>query len=282
MKPFLVPFNVFTKPIYIALDDGHGEDTPGKRTPKFPDGSFMHENDFNKRVVAILKEELVRCGFKVLLVAPTDKDTPLKDRVKLANKEKVDFYLSIHANALKDSWNNANGIETFTIGKGEGFRVGKILHKYLMQGTKFTDRGMKDGGHLYVINSTNMPSALVECGFMDNIREATLLKSESYRRECAIELAKGLCEAYKVPYREVKGTSTPKPKPTPKPEKKEEVRMFKPSSKTLENEMIQFLEKARKSGAFTSKEHEELAKKGELSLDNAVGLLASYLNRTMK
>ena len=38
----------------ILYDDGHGEFplTPGKRTPIFPDGTFMHENDFNSEVVA--------------------------------------------------------------------------------------------------------------------------------------------------------------------------------------------------------------------------------------
>lgn len=210
----LIPFNVYAKPpIYIALDDGHGMETAGKRTPNFKDGTksketgkdFMHENEFNRRVVAILKEELERCGFRVLLVAPTDADTPLADRVKLANKEKVDFYFSVHANAMKGVWGTARGLETFTAHKGEGLRIGKILHKHMMQGTEFADRGMKDGNHLYVIRATNMPSALVECGFMDNDREARLLLSEEYRQECAIEFAKGFCEAYGIQYKPKKG-----------------------------------------------------------------------------
>ena len=34
----------------ISIDDGHGAETPGKRTPKFADGSAMKENEFNKIV----------------------------------------------------------------------------------------------------------------------------------------------------------------------------------------------------------------------------------------
>jgi hypothetical protein len=45
-----------------------------------------------------------------------------------------------------------------------------------------------------------MPAALVECGFMDNPHDAVLLRSELYRKECAIELTKGLCEVFGVRY----------------------------------------------------------------------------------
>lgn len=213
MKKLLIPFNVFANPpIYIALSDGHGmekgKETPGKRTDIFTDGTkssetgnnFMYENEFNRRVIAILKEELERCGFKVLLVAPTDVDTPLNTRVKLANDAKVDLYLSVHANAMTGKWGSQNGIETLTIGSGEGLRIGKIIHKHLLQGTKLTDRGMKTRTDLAEIRLTKMPSVLVECGFMDNLREAKLLLSEEYRQECAIEVAKGICEAYKITY----------------------------------------------------------------------------------
>ncbi len=48
----------------IALDDGHGMETAGKRTPKFNDGTFMRENEFNRAVVNYLNVELKRCGFK--------------------------------------------------------------------------------------------------------------------------------------------------------------------------------------------------------------------------
>lgn len=213
-----VPFNVLAKkPILIALSDGHGSETAGKRTPVFPEGGYMKENEFNSRVVTILDEELRRCGFHTLLVAPTSADTPLRTRVSLANARKADLYLSIHANALLGRWGTANGIETFTIGSGEGLRVGRIVHKWVMQGTKLTNRNLKNGSHLYEIKQTNMPAVLVECGFMDNLKEARLLKSEAYRQETAIELAKALCEAYNYTYKS-KTTSAAKPtSPTTKP-----------------------------------------------------------------
>lgn len=64
----------------IALCDGHGMETAGKRTPMFSDGTFMRENEFNRAVVALLDVHLKRCGFRTLIVAPTDIDTPLRTR----------------------------------------------------------------------------------------------------------------------------------------------------------------------------------------------------------
>src|SRR5690606_5129989 len=108
--------------ILIAIDDGHGMETAGKRTPVFKDGTkspqtgnnFTHENEFNRAVAKYLKEELERCGMKTIMVAPTDEDTPLETRVATANKAKADFYISIHANALNGKWGSHGGTETYT------------------------------------------------------------------------------------------------------------------------------------------------------------------------
>lgn len=199
--------------ITVALCDGHGMlkgfETKGKRTPEFPaesglkseTGNFMFENEFNRAVVKYLDIELKRCGFKTLLVAPTDADTPLPDRVKLANDAKVDFYLSVHANALLGEWGTHGGIETFAYNSTKSQAAAKIIHKQLLQGTPLRDRGVKDGSHLYVLKNTTMPAVLVECAFMDNLGEAKLLLLDSYRRECATELAKGVCEYFGVAYK---------------------------------------------------------------------------------
>ncbi|MEK5205225.1 N-acetylmuramoyl-L-alanine amidase [Bacillus sp. FSL R10-2789] len=212
----------------IALCDGHGMETSGKRTPILPNGlqsetgNFMHENEFNRAVVKYLKTELERNGFRVLLVAPTDYDTPLADRTNLANSKGADLYLSIHANANTSQWGTWGGAETFVHPSGESKRIGSVIHKHLMGGTKLRDRGVKDGSHLWVIRKTSMPAVLVEAAFMDNLEEAKLLMSDAFRRECAIEIAKGVCESYGVAYQS--GGSQPKPEapkpvaPTPQPE----------------------------------------------------------------
>lgn len=189
----------------VAIDDGHGMATPGKRTPVFPAGhpyagTFMHENDFNRVVGKYLEQELKRCGIRTLQVAPTDADDSLATRVKRANDAKADFYVSIHANANTGKWGEWGGIETLVYNNAISKQIGSVIHSYLKGGTKLRDRGIKDGSWLYVVKYTNMPSVLVECGFMDNLYEAELLKSDAYRRECARELAQGICDVFGKKY----------------------------------------------------------------------------------
>lgn len=194
--------------IIIALDNSHGLNTLGKRTPIFTDGikssytglNFMHEWEFSRRVVQLLKIELERCGLIVIEVSPTENDTSIEKRCQIANNAGANLYVSVHANADKGIWGNANGIETLTYGSGESLRIGQIIQRHLITDTGLRDRGMKDGSWLGVVQGTNMPAVLTENGFMDNLIEAKLLLSEQYRQKVAVAHAKGICEAFGVKY----------------------------------------------------------------------------------
>ena len=194
----------------IALDNGHGIKTPGKRTPKWTDGTvsiytkrdYMHEWEFNRGVVKRLKPLLERNGFKVLEVSPTEVDTSIVRRCRLANAHHADIFVSVHANALSSVWNEkVGGIETLTSGKGESLALGKILQKHMVWASGLRDRGLKDGSWLGVVKGTHMPAVLVECGFMDNPAEAKMLNMAEYRQQMAVALCKGICEYYNVVYK---------------------------------------------------------------------------------
>lgn len=186
----------------IALDDGHGMGTAGKRTPTLPaglkseTGSFMHENEFNRAVVKYLDVELKRCGFRTVFVAPTDGDTSLSQRCRTANNAGADLYISVHANALTGKWGNARGIETLSGSNPRSKQIARVIHNHIKDGTPQLDRGIKDGSWLAIVKQTNMPAILVEAGFMDNLEEAKLLLTDAYRRETAREIAEGICEVF--------------------------------------------------------------------------------------
>lgn len=191
----------------VSLSDGHGMDTPGKRSPILPKGvksetgNFMHENEFNRRVEALLKAELIRCGFEVLSLAPGDEDVPLEVRAKKSDAWGADFHLDIHANAFDGDFDkDASGIETLHYNSTKSKACAEVLHKYIKQGSKMVDRGTKDGSHLYMLRKPKAVANLVELGFMDDKDDIKLLLSESYRKECAIELAKGICEIFGKKY----------------------------------------------------------------------------------
>ncbi|WP_411953201.1 N-acetylmuramoyl-L-alanine amidase [Alkalibacillus sp. S2W] len=187
----------------IALDDGHGMETSGKRTPYIESlGRSIRENEFNKEVIKYLDVELKRCGFDTLLVAPTDKDKPLNQRTNLANKENADAYVSVHFNAYDASFSGANpsGFSLHIYPDSDGGRkLADSILKYLKKGTKQNNRGIKEN-NFHVLRETKMPALLSENGFMDNRKEALLMVNQDFQKEVAKEHAKGLCDYFGVDY----------------------------------------------------------------------------------
>ena len=140
----------------VAVDDGHGMKTAGKRTPLFPDGSYMPENAYNRAVASYLMDALKRCGFRVVAVAPGDEDTSLQTRVKRANDAKADAYISIHANAFGSDWNDANGVESWIYEKADAKTLdfGGKVHEALVKACGRKNRGLKKSADLYVLRAT--------------------------------------------------------------------------------------------------------------------------------
>lgn len=195
----------------IALDDGHGMQTAGKRTPVIPElGRYISENEFNRAVVRLMDEMLRFIGFRTLLVAPTDVDTPLKVRTDLANSKKANIYCSIHYDAMGSTWGTAEGHSIFVYPGNLNKQSGKLavcIAEYLKQGTAQKWRGIREAD-FHVLRETNMPAILSENGFMDNPREARLMINLDFQKEVATEHVKGICKFFGVPYTEKKEEKT--------------------------------------------------------------------------
>lgn len=185
----------------VALDDGHGANTPGKRTPTIPElGRSIKENEFNKAVCYYLDKELKRCGINTLWVASGDDDVPLSTRTSRANSAGADIYVSVHYNA-----GGGSGVESYHFpGSRNGKRLAECIHQFVIQGTKQKNRGVKTA-NFHVLRETKMPAALIEYGFMDDpgLREARLMINKEFQQECARETAQGICQYFGVPYQGV-------------------------------------------------------------------------------
>lgn len=179
----------------IFLDAGHGYSTPGKRSP---DG--MREYEFN-RAVAICAKELLESyeGVSAEFAHADSHDVPLKERTEKANRLKADCYVSIHANASGSSWNEAGGIETFVhLSKPkEALALAEKIQKNLVLSSGLKNRGVKLA-NFHVLRETRMTAVLIECGFMTNKKEADLLRSEAYRKSCALAIVAGIAAHYRL------------------------------------------------------------------------------------
>lgn len=211
------------KKYLIALDDGHGMETAGKRTPPLQEdlyingkrvrkkGEVIKENEFNRAAVKYLEEALKRCGFDVLLVAPTDSDIALQTRVNKANNANADAYVSKHYNSLGSKWQTkAKGLVTIIHYNSQAKTkvLANNVHEELWKLHKdheCTNYGVRtdtdiSGFSLYVLRNTTMPAILTESGFMDNIVEAKYMLDSGFQKLDAEATCKGICKTFGVIY----------------------------------------------------------------------------------
>ena len=92
----------------IVLDAGHGGHDPGAHGP-----TGLQEKelvlDVTRRVAKLVETSLP--GLKVLLSRKGDNFVPLRERTSFANRERADLFVSIHANAHRES--ASEGVETY-------------------------------------------------------------------------------------------------------------------------------------------------------------------------
>jgi N-acetylmuramoyl-L-alanine amidase len=182
-----------------CLDNGHGKQTPGKRSPLFDDGQTRFwEYEFNRDIVARIIKKLEAAGVAYYNVVPeVEIGDFLEGRVGRANKKKSDLpklYLSVHSNAApaagSESWGSSSvsGIETwFFHGSKRGQKLAQIFQKHLIEETALKSRGLKSkpDGQFFVLRKTNMTSVLTENGFYNNKAEAAKLMTDAMRQKIA-------------------------------------------------------------------------------------------------
>ena len=178
----------------IAISNGHGLHTAGKRTPPFPGtGQVIKEWEFNHPTALKLAEILKADGHEVLLVSNTTEDTPLVTRVSRANNWKADLYVSIHYNAFQGIWGSHGGVETLHgLGSTNGKRAAELVQDELLKVLTWRNRGVKPRSDLYELNRTIMPAILIEAGFMDNLDEASKMLDSQYQFNTAMAIANGI------------------------------------------------------------------------------------------
>lgn len=163
----------------LLIDNGHGSNTPGKRSPLLEDGrSRLFEWEFTRRVAQRIVELAPQYDIKPVILVPEDDDVPLSARATRANNyirnhpgEKC-VLVSIHGNAAGNgsSWMSARGWEAWTtVGKTNSDKLAEHLYnaarKFFPADTKFrTDKECT----FTVIYKATCPAVLTENFFYDN------------------------------------------------------------------------------------------------------------------
>ena len=174
----------------ILLDNGHGFDTPGKRSP---DG-FFREYAYNRYLAFRIREELTKLGLDARLLVPEREDISLAERCRRVNKicQKVGkdqvILISIHVNASGNGqeWMNSRGWSCYTTrgntaADGLATALYEAAEKHLPGHNirkDYTDGDPDLEKDFYILRQTSCNAVLTENLFMDNREDVAFLESE--------------------------------------------------------------------------------------------------------
>ena len=177
----------------VFLSAGHGGKDSGAV------GNSLKEKDINLNVLLKCKSELERHDVKVVCSRTKDENDPVADEVKEANKSGADIAVSFHANA-----GGGDGSETYyyTSSK-DGKKLAELCEKHT-KAIGQNSRGVKNGNHLYFVNSTSMVAVLCECAFLDNKTDKKIIDTKAEQEAFGVAYAKAILEYLGVKYKEPK------------------------------------------------------------------------------
>ena len=203
----------------IVIDPGHGGHDPGASANGVTEAELVLD-------VALKLEKLLEQvpGVEVVLTRRTNEFIPLEERTAIANRERADLFLSIHANSHRQP--AVRGIETYflnfatnpeaeavaarenatssqTMGTlpaivraialnnkiAESRELASIVQTVMVRKLRVQSAGVRDLGvkqaPFVVLIGAQMPSVLTEIAFLTNRTEASLLKQQSHRQQIA-------------------------------------------------------------------------------------------------
>ena len=179
---------------FIIIDRGHGIDTPGKRSPKWEDGTQLFEWEFNNDVATRIAHKLAAAGVRSRLLVTETKDISLSERCSRVNNicsmhgRENCILISIHANA-----GGGTGFEVFT---SPGNTPADDYATMIIESIKETFPNEKirsdhsDGdadkeARFYILQKSQCPAILTENLFMDNEADCRKLMDNDFREKIA-------------------------------------------------------------------------------------------------
>ena len=213
----------------VVIDAGHG----GKDTGTIGPNGLMEKDlvlDVALRLGSLINDRL---GADVVYTRSSDVFIPLEERTKIANDQRADLFISVHANSSAES--SATGVETYYFNltsdkKGLDLAtrenaasvssisdLNDMLHRAVLQAkleesrefaqkvqqalwvnskrmnNKAHDRGVRQAPFVVLIGAT-MPSILAEIGFVSNPHDERLMKRSEQREKIAEALLRGVTQ----------------------------------------------------------------------------------------
>lgn len=203
---FIICFSALTKTsagaeitgITVVLDAGHGGidgGVVGARTG-------VKESELNLKIVKKLEKYLIDGGINPVLTRKTEaglygvavknlKRRDMEKRREIILKARPALVVSVHLN--KFSVSSRRGAQIFY---KEGDKNSHLLAESIQSVFNQMEESVREfsplSGDYYLLNCSEYPSVIAECGFLSNPEEEALLITEDYQDKVAYSLFKGI------------------------------------------------------------------------------------------
>lgn len=192
--------STFTKEnVNIIIDPGHGGFDSGANA-----SDKTQEKDINLEIALKLKDIFSSNGFNVIMTRDDDisiedkytnfskKKSDMYNRLKILNSNSNNIFISIHQNAYSNK--SIKGTQVFysknnPLSKVLADNIKKSITNNLQPENKRETVEAKK--NLYLLYKAQVPSVLVECGFLTNNEELKMLKNDEYQKNIATTIFDG-------------------------------------------------------------------------------------------
>ena len=189
----------------IVLDAGHGFPDQGAESI-----SGVTEANLNLKITQKVQSLLEQSGCNVILTRSDEngiydatsntlrekKVSDIKNRVKIGNESSADAFISIHLNKIPQS--QYYGWQTFFKQNNEkSEQLARSIQEELNRSIQKENKreALKITGK-YIIEYVDIPTTIVECGFLSNHDEANLLEQDSYQNKLAWGIYNGIMDYF--------------------------------------------------------------------------------------
>ena len=189
----------------VVIDAGHGIPDEGAEV-----GDGTTEAQTNLKIALKLQNLLEQSGCTVILTRSDEngiydldsktlkqkKISDIRNRVKIGNESSADIFVSIHLNKIPQE--QYDGWQTFYNKNSEqGQKLAKLIQSNLNESIqKENKRVAAKIENIYIINNVEIPTTIVECGFLSNSQEKELLLTDSYQNRLAWGIYNGIIDYF--------------------------------------------------------------------------------------
>ena len=174
----------------IVVDPGHGGKDGGAKS------GIAREKELTLKVSLALAEQLKAAGATVIMTRRTDVFIGLTERAEVANRNKADFFISVHINSTAKA--STSGSITFFHGPSA---VKELLARCLQQQLAkinglpsigvWSDKRIYNSGFA-VLRMSKMPGVLLELGFINHPNDRARMLQADFPASVAGAVVKGL------------------------------------------------------------------------------------------